>query len=119
MSCGDKTSGSIAKCRPFSQATVKHLNPDSRFLSKILAPLNFSYKVSLVYGRNTFLAEPPDTQKYVRKGKRPKQEKRKKERKDQHDLNQQPKAGKVEVLSQLNKQTDFNWTHHLKNSHNS
>ena len=47
-SCGNETSGSIAKCRPFSQATVKHLNPDSRFLSKILAPLNFSYKVNLV-----------------------------------------------------------------------
>lgn len=36
--------------------------------------------------------------KYVRKGKKPKQEKRKKERNNQHDLNWQPRAGKVEVL---------------------
>ena len=36
--------------------------------------------------------------KYVRKGKKPKQEKRKKERNNQHDLNWQPRARKVEVL---------------------
>lgn len=44
--------------------------------------------------------------KYVRKGKKPKQEKRKKERNNQHDLNWQPRAGKVEVLLRLIKKAD-------------
>lgn len=45
--------------------------------------------------------------KYVRKGKKPKQEKRKKERNNQHDLNWQPRAGKVEVLLRLIKKADW------------
>ena len=44
--------------------------------------------------------------KYVRKGKKPKQEKRKKERNNQHDLNWQPRAGKVEVLLRLIKKAN-------------